>query len=130
MLEHIAWSLLYFVNLPHFHVNAGATNKPQELDDAVLRRLVGIYYLKNLNCECWQIVHLGCNFYGSRQKLWHLYKYTHLIHYTVFYEFVSFFPITAINASPDSTGYVPNCMQFLSNVLLVISASLTISGTS
>lgn len=31
-----------FSNFLCFHAHAGATNKPQELDDAVLRRLVSI----------------------------------------------------------------------------------------
>lgn len=31
-----------FSNFLFFHAHAGATNKPQELDDAVLRRLVSI----------------------------------------------------------------------------------------
>lgn len=43
-----------FGNFLYFYANAGATNKPQELDDAVLRRLVSI-----LCHECSNSIVLG-----------------------------------------------------------------------
>lgn len=43
--------ILHFFSFIWLHILAGATNKPQELDDAVLRRLVRIFFLSvGLNC--------------------------------------------------------------------------------
>lgn len=39
---YISNASVSFSNFLCFHAHAGATNKPQELDDAVLRRLVSI----------------------------------------------------------------------------------------
>lgn len=52
-----------FFNFIWLHVLAGATNKPQELDDAVLRRLVRTFFLfVGLNCfrPIWSGVLIMC----------------------------------------------------------------------
>jgi hypothetical protein len=40
--DHVPIVPFSFGNFLYFYAHAGATNKPQELDDAVLRRLVSI----------------------------------------------------------------------------------------